>query len=97
MTPRRSDKRKDVDNEDARCGFLFVSPNQPLPPIAVIVSAVLLVSIIAAGLIVLEMLLPGGLMVWAGWLVLAIIRWPALFAVPLILLLLFFNWWRGQP
>jgi len=97
MKRLQSSEGRRADTEEDACGFLRMSPNRPLPPVAVIVSAVLLLSIVTAGLLLLDMILPGGLMPWLGWLLLAIIRWPALFAMPAILAVLVFSGRRNRP
>ncbi|WP_048646568.1 hypothetical protein [Nitratireductor soli] len=97
MKRLQSDERRRADNEDVARGFLHVSADRPLPAVAIIVSAVLLFSIAAAGLLLIDMILPGGLLPWLWWLLTAVLRWPALFAMPVVLAVVGLSWWRNRP
>lgn len=87
MTPDSSAKKRSADGFDRGCPF------DPLPPCprgrtSLFVSAVLLGSILLLGCLCLEMILPT---------ISAVVRWPALFAMPMILGGIVFLAGRDRP
>ena len=98
MRPRPSANLPPADTGASDPGNPFLPPRRPASDCwAVLVSATLIASILILGTICLDMLLPDGLAVWIVPTITAVIRWPALFAMPAIVAVLAFSGRKDRP
>ncbi|WP_163266517.1 hypothetical protein [Chelativorans alearense] len=82
---------------EARNPFLPPERRAGGAPYAALLSATLIVSILLLGAVCLDMMLPGGVLPWAVPTLEAIVRWPALFALPATIAVVGFSAWRNRP